>query len=716
MQIAAMPAPNMAPALPNLSRDSKTKPSINGTNSVNTVGNLVNVPKPSKNGEERESFGEISNEDVEQARNALQGLGLVDDHSIIIQILPATGSNDSMPDDQSQLSGSSFKQQSFETKSMGSVTTFAMDEKESIRPDDSASVRAAEEDEPHLNLSRNPSFRREVEPQTYPQRTVMRNVAPGVTIAARRYPGILLANPPQFGDLPVEPITEAVIIQALPSMVTSEVQDLGQNHMPVLVATPDDKLLQALTSPKDRLPLLQLEEKLMAFVVQSRDDVLELPPQNSFNRLLTHKLADYYNLAHQVSEDNTSVRIFRTICCSLPASLADIARAIQVGTPRASNAAHVKIMRRAQLGRGFSAGNSTGASSSVASKATSENGGETNSEEGLQSPSEGTPNKDKSKPTREEREAQYKAARERIFGDFQESVTSESGSTGETSASMSRSSSSSGKKKQRKNKTPRDDTFEARSAFVASYTPAHMQSAYQQPYSEMQFPGAYSTPTSNYPPNMYGSNPVQPYSNFDPNLSYGGPISPGGGMGQTYAGSDGWQNMQQTQAYNFPQPPYQQQLQIPPHMNSQYQQTPQQTMPANWTPNQAQQSFVHGQQVPTNTAWPQYGQQNNMQNGMPYQYGQLPSQGYGHAAPTNPQTPVLPWIGYIGSRSSAVASTKHFVSLMISISVWHPLAPMKSTRVTVAGVRTVHRPTVPRSFISVDAVAVSSAAMTSSAT
>lgn len=51
-------------------------------------------------------------------------------------------------DERSHLSDSSTKPASFDTKSMASENTFGMDEKESLRPDDSASVQAADEDEP----------------------------------------------------------------------------------------------------------------------------------------------------------------------------------------------------------------------------------------------------------------------------------------------------------------------------------------------------------------------------------------------------------------------------------------------------------------------------------------------------------------------------------------------------------------------------------------
>lgn len=55
-------------------------------------------------------------------------------------------------------------------------------------------------------------------------------------------------------------------------------------------------------------------------------------------------------------------------------------------------------------------------------RATSDNGAEGRSDDGLTSPAENNPGRDKLKMTREEREAQYKILRDRIFADFQKSL------------------------------------------------------------------------------------------------------------------------------------------------------------------------------------------------------------------------------------------------------------------------------------------------------
>ena len=43
--------------------------------------------------------------------------------------------------------------------------------------------------------------------------------------------------------------------------------------------------------------------------------MIDLPPCNSFCRLLAHKLADYYALTHFVDNAVSSVRLYRTPYC-----------------------------------------------------------------------------------------------------------------------------------------------------------------------------------------------------------------------------------------------------------------------------------------------------------------------------------------------------------------------------------------------------------------
>jgi SUZ domain len=217
-------------------------------------------------------------------------------------------------------------------------------------------------------------------------------------------------------------------------------------------------------------------------------------------------------------------------------------------------------MRRTTLaGNRASNDGSTAASSSVPSKATSEAGAENTSDEGLPSPPEAAFAKDRSKWTREEKEAHYKAARERIFRDFQEAHASEN-SPADTSANMSRSSSSSGKKKGHKQKAARDDSFEARSSYIPGYPGMPYSSHSQQSLSfgVGGYQSPYGTQTPNPMPTMpYGPGPAPQYNQYDPSSTFQGMNYPANYPNQ-YTTSDSWPNPQSPQPGGYfncrPQP------------------------------------------------------------------------------------------------------------------------------------------------------------------
>ncbi len=81
--------------------------------------------------------------------------------------------------------------------------------------------------------------------------------------------------------------------------------------------------------------------------------------------------------------------------------------------------------------------------------------------------------KEKGNLTREEREAKYREARERIFKDFEETEVDERTGAADTSKQASRSSSRTGKNRisSRKHRNNNDDGFEARSQFAAYFPP-----------------------------------------------------------------------------------------------------------------------------------------------------------------------------------------------------------------------------------------------------
>ncbi|KAJ8106583.1 hypothetical protein ONZ43_g7020 [Nemania bipapillata] len=367
----------------------------------------------------------------------------------------------SVQDDVSQRADSNSemgtKAPSLDGKSITSGTTFALDEKESLRPDDSASVKAAAEDDEAFS------------------------VVP------------LHRAVPQASNIPPEQ-PQALGGANISSDAFNSIY--GKN--------PDEKLLEAMKSPKDRLFLL-------------REPYMDLPPNNSFCRMLTHKLADYYHMTHSFEAVQGSVRIYRTPFCRVPPSLASIIETNADDNPKTPPPVVLpkKIMRRGEDG-------DSGQVSTSASKATSEVGSDGKDKTGLA----------KEKMTREEREVAYKAARERIFGNASEKVA-ESGPDNDEANGVSRASSVSAKdkssvgKRGKTGKQRRDDSesFDSRSQYIKYFAPqpqmewsphfipANMQYNGQapQPY-QYQIPQPYQTPPQGYP-TMMPNNGYPQYSN-----------------------------------------------------------------------------------------------------------------------------------------------------------------------------------------------------------
>jgi hypothetical protein len=74
---------------------------------------------------------------------------------------------------------------------------------------------------------------------------------------------------------------------------------------------------------------------------------MDLPPGNSFCRMLTHKLADYYHMTHSYEPVPGVVRIYRTPFCRIPPSLSSVAVPVQSDPSRPPPR---KIMRRGEDG------------------------------------------------------------------------------------------------------------------------------------------------------------------------------------------------------------------------------------------------------------------------------------------------------------------------------------------------------------------------------
>jgi hypothetical protein len=183
-------------------------------------------------------------------------------------------------DSSTQLSSSdgSGKPPSIDGKSVASAATFALDEKESLRPDDSASLRAVEEEDvtspPDSVIadSRHGSdngaaraFRDQLHEIAVMNPQPHRGVPPG------RFPTVptgpqSLYDPNQAPN-GARPASQPVV-NGVPTM----------NGGPNPPAVPDEKLLEALQSPRDRLFIVKLEQDFIDFIKEPRyawDRVLE---------------------------------------------------------------------------------------------------------------------------------------------------------------------------------------------------------------------------------------------------------------------------------------------------------------------------------------------------------------------------------------------------------------------------------------------------------
>jgi hypothetical protein len=165
-------------------------------------------------------------------------------------------------------SDGSAKLPSYDTKSVASATTFAMDEKESLRPDDSASIRAAAVEDDELVS------------------------APGSVIAGSRVGSDLGAkafreqlheiagiSPLRVNDSSSNHFNGPAVVnssrtpQSQPSdqlqLMSIATPNMQHNIHPPQIP-PDEKLLEALQSPRDRVFVLKLEQDLIDFIEQSK--------------------------------------------------------------------------------------------------------------------------------------------------------------------------------------------------------------------------------------------------------------------------------------------------------------------------------------------------------------------------------------------------------------------------------------------------------------
>ncbi|TKX18703.1 SUZ domain-containing protein 2 [Elsinoe australis] len=482
-------------------------------------------------------------------------------------------------------------------KSTTSGTTFPLDEKESLRPDDSASVQAGEEEDGRGS--------------TQPSSRIGSDS--GARAFSEQLREISIMGPPSKPPAVMARMNSAnavnagVLYSPSPIAVPNALNgvSVALNHdQNTLSGQPDEKLLEALNSIRDRVWVLKLEQDITDFVKDPAAQMFDLPQCNSFYRMLAHKMADYYLLGHTMDASLATVRLWKTPNCRIPPRLSDITNPSTAASTPPPPMPQMKILRRSENG----------------TRPSSRDGnGEGDSESDL--------GKNKFPATREEREARYEAARLRILGSAK--PAEEAAAAAAPPKDESNSNSVVGKKKTRKQRTDSEDGFEARSAYsmyapgsVAQVIPSRPQ-GYQQPenmpvHHNGYMPYGMPSPYGNgYGPNMDHSQSQQPwYPQQYPPM----PQQPQTWSQEQYGNYDMANHMQ---GMSIHQPSMMQGY--PPQMGpsgSPHYGSPGQ-MPAYPAYGNMPQSYPDQYQGP----FPQPQQQ--YQNGQIYAYGMLPSQNNG---------------------------------------------------------------------------------------
>lgn len=526
------------------------------------------------------------------------------------------------PDDigtQVSSSSGSGKPPSLDGKSVASGTTFALDEKESLRPDDSASVKAGEDEDmfspPGSGI---PSSRMGSEDGTRAFRDQLREIS-RMGPSRQAEPRPVITRGSSQGVLYVPPQGSGVGV--VPDFNSGDAsQDLSAE------CPPDPRLLEALDSPKDRIMVLKLEQDFVDFVKDPKEASLTLPQLNGYHRMLAHRLADYYMLGHVV-EDSTAVQIYKTANCRLAPPLTAIAPPSTAASTPPPTGPQMKILRR-----GDNVGPTIANGSNAQSKTGSENGESGNE-------------KSKYPLTREEREAKYEAARKRIMGSAKPSETGDD----PLEKDISRSSSTAPKKTKKKQRNDSDDDFEARSAYSAYYTTpftsagpiptsygfAHGASAHEGQFAQTSH-GQQVNHTSKQ---QYGASAGAAWQNqatFHQQQQTSSPWMPN--APQPYDLSNDFQHAMSIQSPSLPSP------QTHSHSAWQAQQSQQLgPSPQQWqgqshnTPGYSHATHPYADQFRPSSSSSEL--QSQFQN-QPYAYGQLPSQSYPGRPSSNLEHPL----------------------------------------------------------------------------
>ncbi|KIS68199.1 uncharacterized protein UMAG_03778 [Mycosarcoma maydis] len=87
------------------------------------------------------------------------------------------------------------------------------------------------------------------------------------------------------------------------------------------LVTVDDTILQAISKRDDRIFFIQYENQMAAFVLDSTRSSLELGSMNAYQRLLIHRCADQFQLQHQLDRVTHCITLAKTSSTSHPSAL-----------------------------------------------------------------------------------------------------------------------------------------------------------------------------------------------------------------------------------------------------------------------------------------------------------------------------------------------------------------------------------------------------------
>ena len=161
-------------------------------------------------------------------------------------------------------SNSSAKPPSLDSKSVTSGTTFALDEKESLRPDDSASVKATDEEDvfspPESNASDSRVGSDHGNRAFHDQLHEIASIGPAPN---RGPPAAKLTQPTGQSQGPLILFNPSAMQPQPLSLQSPNTIDVPPE---MVDPTPDEKLLEAVESPRDRLFVMKLEQDFIDFV------------------------------------------------------------------------------------------------------------------------------------------------------------------------------------------------------------------------------------------------------------------------------------------------------------------------------------------------------------------------------------------------------------------------------------------------------------------